>query len=188
MGIGYIPPKDTSGRAIHRSAATINGWHYHAREFEISCSKLAGVQSYDEQNAAYTDFSVKIYDSQGAEITQQANEGNAVRTQLIWSPSTDYEILGGKLRQHTRPTADIRMSAVGGPVDLGFAYCKPFVPSMNLRYICPELGIETDGRASKYMALTIDGVPVPTNKFMVNVYYPQGNTHEFAMIFEVFKG
>lgn len=182
-----LPDRDASGRPISRMAATINGWHYHSREFEISMSKLDGVKSYDASNALFADYTCQIYDTNGTEITLQANEGNAVRTRLVWSPSYDYEVLGGKLHQHTRPTTSVRMSAIAGPVDLGMGYCKAFVPSINLKYVDPAQEINSDGRASKFMALTTEGVPVPTNKFEINFYYNQGDTHEAAMIFEVFK-
>ena len=79
------------------------------------------------------------------------------------------------------------MGVCGGPVDLGHTYCKSFVPSMNLKFIQPELQMDTDGRASKYLAKTTTGVPVPTNKFELNFYYTQGDTHCFAIGFEIFK-
>ena len=187
MGVGYEPSRDESNRHIIRTAATIAGWHYQAREFEICLSKLDGCKSFQADNTLYTDYSCKIYDSNDVEITLQANEGNAVRTQIVWSPAYDYEVLGGKVHHHTRPTNDVRMAVWGGPVDLGIAYCKPFIPSMNLKFIDPGQEINSDGRAAKHMNLTTEGVPVPTNKFEVNVYYTQGDTHEFTMVFEAFK-
>lgn len=180
-----IKDRDPTGREIIRSAATIKGYHYQSREIEVDCSKLDGAKSYKWDHSLATDVSCKIYDSNGAEITDQANEGNAVRTQFIFSPNHDYEILGGNLRQSVRPANDVRVSAIGGAVDLGINYSKEFIPSINMKYVAPETILQSDGRASKFMALDTGGLA--TNKFEVNVYYTQGDTHSFVMSFELFK-
>ena len=62
------------------------------------------------------------------------------------------------------------------------------VGSMNLKYVKPELGVETDGRASKMMRVLTEGVPVNTNKFEINLYYSAGYQFDFAMVFETFIG
>lgn len=188
-GIETVEPEksyDESGREIVRTAATIKGWHYESREIEVQLSKIDGASSY-VGNVKQADISCKIYDINGSEITDIANEANAVRTQVIMSPQYDFEILGGKIHQSERPLVNIRMSVHAGPVQLGVAYCKYFVPSLNLKYINEALPMNTDGRASKYLKKDTTGVPVATNQFEVNFYYPQGSTHELGVIFETFR-
>ena len=183
----HLPEKDYDGRHVIKMAVTAPGNHYQQREIEICLSKHNGCTSYDWDNNIQSDVTCKIFDSNGVEITDPANEANAVRTQYFFAPNHDYDILGGNIRQIVTPNADIRVSAIGGAVDLGINYSKVFIPSLNLKYVSPGNQLETDGRASKHMKLTTEGVPVTTNKFEVNIYYPQGNTHCFAMSFEIFK-
>ncbi len=192
MGVHIIPDKDKSGRQVIRTAATEKGWSYSIPEIEITTSKLNGALQFDHEGNSTGHIICKIYDVNDAEITQQANEGNAVKTEIIWSPPTDHEILGGKLHMPSAPSVDVRMTVTGGMVDdigsdpVAAGFAKAFIPSMNLKYIKPELQMDTDGRASKFMALTTEGAPHPTNKFKITLRYPQGTVHEFGILFERF--
>lgn len=187
MGI-RIPERDESGREITRNAVTEDGWSYQSREIEIcTADHDNGAQSYNWDNSVYGFLTHKMYDSGGVEITDPINNINAVRTQVTWSPNHDYELMGGKIRQGLAPSQDIRLSAVAGATDLGAAGIKEFVPSLNLKHVGINNTLITDGRASKMLFLSTDGVPVPTNKMEINVYYPAGIQHSFILSIELFK-
>lgn len=187
--MGYIPKKDSSGRAIVRYAATIEGWHYQYVEVEICTSSIDnGAKSFNLDGTDNTEFTIKCYDSSDVELTTEATaNANAVKTVIIWAPQFDYEVLGGKLHIKDQATNDVRMHAMAGPVDLGAAYCKPFIPSMNLKYLVPGAEINTDGRASKLLNRVVEGVPVDANKFQITISHPQAEVYNFAMGFEIFR-
>ena len=174
MGSGYIPKKDSSGRAIVRYAATVEGWHYQYVEVEIKTSSIDdGANSFNLDGTDNTDFTVKCYDSSDVELTTEVSANlDSVKSVITWSPDFDYEVLGGKLHINNACISDIRMHVMAGPVSLGAAYCKPFVPSMNLKYLVPGSEINTDGRASKLLNKVVPGVPADANKFEITLTYP----------------
>lgn len=174
--------KDTSGRQIVRTSATIEGWHYQLLSTEMSTSKLNGFFSKNEDGTDTGFVSSKIYDVNNTEIIDAANEFLAVKT-IVWiRPPHNYEILGSLFGQFLTPSQDIYMWATGLP---GIANIKFAQGGMNLRHF----GIGTfnlaDGRASKYLAYNSQ-IP-DMNSFKLTFKYPIGFQHTFQFSFELFK-
>lgn len=95
----------------------------------------------------------KIYDSENAEITDPANEGNAVKSVLTWEPpSINYEIIGGAFYQDTAPSTDVYVWAIGVPdVAEGSGGSIPFATSANLKNMGSGQAFVIDGRVPKTM-------------------------------------
>lgn len=185
MGASYIQDRDETGRVIVRTAATVKGWHYSALFFkvktstdEINCKDYSG-------NDLSGQFHIKRIDSQGSETTTKAD---AVKTIITWKPDYDYEIISGALRQKTKASQEVLLHVTGGvyneATDHSPISVKPFVQSMDLSFFEE---VKTDGRASKYMQHTTEGVPFGTNRFQYTLEHAAGFEHELLITLELFK-
>lgn len=187
---------DDQGRQIIRSAAGKKGWVYLSHPIEIETSKIGGAYSTDYTGTLRTDFELKLYDANNVEITDQTTADlSCVKTVVTFKPSYDFEILSGSIYQATTPASDVRLWVIGGvfavatntPVSV-----KEFVTGFNMKFIGDGDHIETDGRASKYMAkdMSAYGLPLPTyqgNCFQYIVRHDTGIKHKLMVIMEYFR-
>ena len=88
----------------------------------------------------------------------------------------DYELIGGSFRQYTSPldTDNCFLWVHGGATDLGSLYTKEFARNVPLHMIDAKGELHTDGRASKYLYASTEGVPVPTNKLQYIIRHNAG--------------
>jgi hypothetical protein len=183
---GDLNEYDESGRSIIRTAATIKGWHYHALFFEIETSTGSIVcKDHNGTDISTTEFSYIRYDDQGDVTTTDAD---TVKSVVTWKPAYDYEIISGNLKQKNKAAQDLRMWVTGGVYN-ELSNCTPisvapFVTNMNLSFFEET---RTDGRASKYMRQTTDGVPFGTNRFQYTFEHAAGFTHKVLISVELFK-
>ena len=104
MAIGYIPPKDNSGRPINRNAATESGWAYVADFLQFETSQLNSLRHTLVDGTDSTYCSIKFYDASDVELTTQpAIDASCVKTVVDFAPPYDYELIGGSFRQYTSP-------------------------------------------------------------------------------------
>lgn len=191
---------DTEGRQIQRSAYGKKGWTYIAHPIEFTTSKLGAIYTKDWKGVDRGDCVFKFYDSSGTELvagTQAELDANCVETRVTIKPAYDYEVISGKIEQHTSPSQDIRMWVVGGVIDdttnspweypTGNYHAKEFAGGINLKYMGSDQEIETDGRASKYMSQTTAGVPYQTNQFQFIIKHSAGYQHDLMIILEYFR-
>lgn len=179
---------DEQGRQIVRTAAGQKGWTYLSHCIEIETSKLGGVVSDFFTGSSDSGLSIKFYNASNVElITQQDIDNDCVRTEVIIKPDHDYEIIGGNIYQHTRPTQDIRLWVMGGIPELGNNYLKEMVRNLNLKFLSEHNFIETDGRASKYMRKTTTGVPYNTNQLKLIFRHPAGVKQQLMIILEYYR-
>lgn len=175
-------PKDISGRNIYRQAATVDGWHYQLLSTEITTAKKDGFFSQEEDGTSLGFVTHKIYDANDAEITDAANEGQAVKTVVWVKPTHSYEIIGAVFGQKDVPTSDIRLWVTGLP---GIANVKFARGGMNLKHAGSGTYQLADGRASKYLAYNAQAPDA--NAFKVTIKHPQGTQHSFQLSLEVYK-
>lgn len=176
---------DADGVQVLRPKAAKAGWTYFMCPIEFTTAKLSSVycKKHDDTNRAITTY--KIYDSNGAEITAVENEGNAVKTVVDVEPTYDYEVIGGQLQQHTKPTTPVRLWVVGVPdVPENSGGTKEMVGGVNLKFIDPTDKVHADGRVSKYMTYN---ATYHTNKLRLIFRHDAGVQHEVMMVLEMFK-
>lgn len=188
MGIHIIPDKDNDGRQIVKAATTDKGWAYIADCIEVNLSKHGSAAFYhaDKNDADRGQVTAKIFDAQGAEITDPANEANAVKTELIFSPGYDIDIIAGSVWQNSKPGVDIRLWTEGGIIAIPNA-TKHFVSGLNLRFLDQA---KTDGRSSKKLFKDHEvapGVFFRGDNLIFTITYPAGNTHEFFLMVEYYR-
>lgn len=178
---------DSQGRQITRYAAGQKGWTYLSHPFEFETSKLGSLYTKNYLNTSRADCTIKFYDVDDVEVTDSAYEADIIKTVLTWSPDYDYELISGSIRQVVSPSTDVRIWVIGGIVDLGSAYVKEFTGGLNMHYLGADEEIKTDGRASKYMKKTIEGVPYNANKLQIIVRHNAGVQHKLMITIEYFR-
>lgn len=185
---GEILDIDTEGRQVQRIAAAKSGWTYLADTFEIETSKAGSLYCKDYLGNSCSAFSVKFYKEDGTEIATQGDlDAYCVKTEVLFKPSYDYEIVSGNIHHSDVPTSDVRVWVVGGIIELGGAYVKEMVRGLNMRFVGTDDHIKTDGRASKYMKKDIVGVPYQGNQLKFIFKHDAGYKHKIMMVLEFFR-
>jgi hypothetical protein len=179
---------DDQGRQIIRTAAASKGWTYLADSMEIETSNLTGLYAKDYLGNNNSAITVKFYDASGTELTTQGTiDTDCVKTEMLFKPSYDYEVVGGNIHHGNTPSSDVRMWVVGGLIELGGAYVKEMVRGMNLKNLGTDDHIETDGRAAKYMKKDISGVPYQGNQLKFIFKHDAGFKHKVMIVLEYFR-
>lgn len=144
---------DSDGIAMNRQKMFKSGVavRFHFVSFETA--KLSSIYHKKPDGTDYSYCTYKIYDAQDAEITLQANEGNAVKTVIDWEPpSINYEIIGGGFYQNIQPTSNVYVWCVGVPdVPEGSGGSVPFAVGANLKHMNAGQAFMIDGRVPKTM-------------------------------------
>jgi len=184
---GFVEDRDAAGRLVTRSAATNKGWRYLAMCLEYETSSGVLYCKDFEGNDLSSEFNVTRYDALGAVTT---NPLLVCEDRVTWFAPYDFEILSGNVHQPTLPVTNLRLSASGGMFnaasnyDVIPGYHKEFVRGVNLRYVSK---LETDGRATAYMAQTTDGAPFQTNMMQFRINHTVAVTHELMVSMELFR-
>lgn len=179
---GVQEPRDLANRQIVRFAATVDGWHYSLLSTEITTAKKDGFYCKDESGSDVGFVTHKIYDGNGAEITDAANEGQAIETRVWVRPTHDFEVIGAIFGQNAAPASDMRLWVTGLPGIYNIKFARG---GINLRFAGDGIYQLADGRASKYLAYNSQ-VP-DANAFKITVKHPQGTQHSFQISFEIYK-
>lgn len=178
---------DIDKRQIVRLAYAKPGWSYIAYPIEFTSAKFNSLYNKDYLDNNKNEVTLKFYDTNNAEVTSDLNESSIVRTEILFKPAYDYEMISGSVRQTTTASDDIRLWVIGGIVELGSIYVKEFASGINLKYIGGDEEFKTDGRASKYMKKDITGVPFQANQLKVILKHPPGFQHNMMIILEFFR-
>ena len=175
---------DVDGTPNLRMKAAKKGWVYALIPMEATTSTVGGVDSKLVDGTDRAGISIKIYDSDDAEITDPANEGNAVKTVLSFEPTYDYEIIGGQLQQIEKPTTDIHVWIIAVPdVPAAYGGSKEMIGGVDLKFIDPTDKLQADGRVSKLMSYS---ATYHTNKLHAVLKHGAGVKHSFMMCIELF--
>lgn len=179
-------PKDTDGSSLQRTKITNTGWNYQLKGLEFTTSDLDSTYSKDADDNDLGDISIKLYDSNGDEITTELDEPNCVKTVVDWEPSYDYELIGGMFKVKQLIVSDVRLWIIGVPdVPAQYGGNKLFASGVNLQFVGLEEGVRADGRASKL--LLYDPV-YHTNKLRLILKHSAGYQVSMHMLLELFKG
>lgn len=184
---GFVEDRDATGRLVTRSAATNKGWRYLAMFLEYETSTGILYCKDFEGNDLASEYNITRYDVNGAITTTAAD---VVEDRVTWSAPFDFEILSGNVHQPSVPIEDLRLSVGGGMFNAAANYAvipgyyKEFVRGVNLRYTSK---LETDGRATAYMAQATEGAPFQTNMMQFRIKHSAGFAHELMVSMEIFR-
>jgi hypothetical protein len=178
---------DRQGRQVLRIAAGQAGWSYIAHPIELETSKIGSLYEKLASGVDRGTSTIKFYDVNNAEVTDPLNEGDIVKTVVLFKPSYDYELISGGLQQIESPNTDVRVWVIGGIIELGGAYVKEFAGGLNMRFYGANESVKTDGRASKYMTKDIPNVPYQANQVQVIIRHDAGVKHRLKLILEYFR-
>lgn len=177
------PQSDGTGRTVVKTAASMKGTTYLSDMATIVTGLSATSLKWDETAGNYT---AKFYNASNVEVT--ANDATCVKTIVNYAPPEQYEIIGGNVHVRALATQSCVMWVIGGATDL--AGVSPTAVKEMVRHLdleCVQIGVDTDGRASKFMALSTAGVPVPTNKLRFIIRHAAGYQYKFSVSVEIFR-
>ena len=166
--------KDSDGATISRTKLTTSGWHYHMYGFEF---RIGTLNSVVDSGGFVT---IKYYDDDDVELTTQLQiDTDCVKTVVEWTPTYDYDIIGGQVWNRSTLSSDCHMDVKAAP---GLADTE-FIKNINLRYI-QNSSISTDGRTPKRMTY-ISGLKA--NTFQFTFSHNVGLDHNIQIAMELFK-
>lgn len=132
------------------------------------------------------DFTAKFYNASDVEVS--SGSLLCTKTVIDYRPSSDYEIIGGKLNMIAPATLPCTLWVIGGCIDLAATVpsaVSEFIRNLDLRYILSRQ--ETDGRASKFLSYSTEGVPYPTNSLRFIIKHSVGYQFGFMVTVEKFR-
>lgn len=174
-----LAPRDSDGADMTRVKMFKSGVSVRFHFFSFKTADLTnGVhhkKSDGSTNFGYITY--KLFDVNGDEITDAANEADAVKTQIDFEPpSINYEIVAGKFYQSAAPASNVYVHVVGVPdVPEGSGGSISFCSDANLKLMGVGLAFETDGRVPK--AMNYDAT-YHTSKLRIIFYHSAGIQHE----------
>ena len=92
--------------------------------------------------------------------------------------------MGGRFNQSQRPTEDVLMWVYGGISELGKLGNTEFARNINIKHM---LEVRTDGRASKHVKKTLEGIPYNANQMSFIFKHSPGFQHEISLTLELYK-
>jgi hypothetical protein len=176
-------PKDVEGSPILRQKAAKAGWYYQLHGLEFTTSTIGGFHNKDKDGNDLGFVSMKLYDINGTEITDQPTaDSSCVKTQIDWMVNHEMEIIGASLFQNTAPATDIRLWVVAAP---GIANLNFVQGGANLKFAGTGHAINADGRVAKYLHPSIPMAGV--NKFRMVLKHDAGIKHGAMFLFDLFR-
>ena len=177
-----ITVSDSDGATLMRPKQAQKGWSYQARGIEFVTSKLNSLVNDKFDGTAWGDAVIKFYDSVGTELTTQSSiTTSCVETRVDFTPTYDYEIIGGFINILAQPTTDCRLWIVGAPGIADIA----MISGINLRFLSINERLVIDGRTSKRMNYNN---PIPgTNTLRLIIKHDAGIQHSLIIAWEHYK-
>ena len=178
----YRKAFDDTGKPFARFAIANEGFMLSCLAMCFTTAKTNSLHCKNSDNITDTGYvNYKIFDVNGNETQDNTS---AVKTQIDIEITKDFEMVGGKILQHTRPSEDIYGYMIGAP-DVPEMYggskniCKG---GFNFRFI--ESMYEIDGRAPKMMYYD---ATLHTNKIRLLFHHSAGFQHEFQFSLEYYR-
>jgi hypothetical protein len=185
----YIPEHDAAGGIIGpREKCTITGWHFQLHSVDFTTSTIDGFfnKSINPVTLALANLGYvtwKLYKLDGTLITDQPTADAECRfTVFDWCADHEMEIRGAAYRHQTAPNSDVYFwcSAAPGIANLPFAQ-----GGINLRHLGSGSGVDSDGKAAKYLHPSNPMVGI--NKFRMMLHHDAGVKHKAMILFQLYK-
>jgi len=149
---------------------------------EHKTSTSGGMYSKDQDGSNWGFCVLKHYDASDVELTTQASiDTDCVKSVMDWTPTFDYEIIGGTFRLKIVPTSDFRLWVLALP---GVAD-KLFVSGVNFKFLDAKEEFRADGRSSKF--LKYNDPVAGTNTIRLIFRHDTGVKQEYMVVFEIYK-
>lgn len=192
-----IPERDSAGGHLFGQRITHPGWQYQLLSFEVTTCLLNGYVEYDSTMADPGWGVLKFYDNADAELVQGGSESDVdfqarldtdcKKTIVDWTPTHDYQLIGGQMRQQNAPSTSVRMWVIGVPgLTPAQGGTKVFINNLNLKFSANSESVVADGRAPKDL---LYNNPIPgTNTLRYQfVNDSLGMKHTTQISMEIFK-
>jgi hypothetical protein len=162
---------DSDGATLSRIKQAPTGWTYQTRGVEFALGTIGSLINKDYQNNNLTDAVMTIFNSSNVAVTDPTLAlSTGVLTQIDWTPTYDYYLIGGMAQLQSPIGYDARISVVAVP---GIPYneggSRPMIQALNMRYFA-DAQIVADGRASK--GLLYNNPVAGTNTLRFSIYHP----------------
>ena len=155
-----IPERDNDGGILYGQRITHPGWQYQLTSFEITTCKLGGKTELGVDGLDQGFGVLKWYDGSGTELVQGGSETDAdfqirldtdcKKTHMDWTPTTDYQLIGGQIRQQNAPSTNVRLWVIGVPgLTPAQGGTKVFINNLNLKFLANAESVTANGRAPK---------------------------------------
>lgn len=190
---------DSDGRSVSRVATAKKGWSYLEHVIELQTGTKGGHLSLKWDNTDRGLCDMRMYELIEAVETLMVQGGSetdgdyqirltadCIRTDIVIRPDYDYEVIGGTVSQIEAPVSDARLWVIAGATDLGAAGIREYIGGKNLVFL-GDVNHKADGRTAKFMNLTTEGVPAPTNKIQFIVRHAKGLAHRLEISLEYFR-
>lgn len=178
---------DSELALMSRPKTTAPGWMQQFRCFEFTTAMWNSLVSLrPDDGEPVGDCSIKFYDSNGDEITSEANIAQAVRTEINWEAEWDFDIAGGMVVTSAEITQDVRAWVVAAPdlpAEYG-GYKVNICGGLNLRFFQPGIPVTFDGRTTKRL---YHSDVYHTNKLRIIMRHPAGVQARVMIIFDTYK-
>jgi hypothetical protein len=186
------PARSADGRQIIRVTTANQAKNFKLRAVWFYSAKLNSAKSDNPLTGSpYGDVELKLWDSEGDEITAQENEVNAVKTTLDFVPTYTYEVIGGWVKvpptiiDGTTDEWFISVVALPDYIEYNPSPSIDFVSRVNLEATTGT--VVSDGRATQVLPYTyVGGVNYKTNVIRFIVEHPAGNQKRFQVFLETF--
>jgi len=173
-------PKDSDGADLSRVKITKTGWGLQCHAVQIETSKLSSVYDKKKDGTNYGFGTLKFYDSSDNELTTQGSiDTSCVRTDLLWEPTHDIEMIGGELWQDSAPSNDVYMWFFHEYS--GHEFCSG---GLNAKYLGANGCKTMDGRAPKLLPYH---ATYHTGRVVFRCRHNAGDQHKLMLVLEFYK-
>lgn len=175
---------DPSGKPFARFAIAKEGNTLHCLVFTFKTSTANSLRCKEIDNTTNkNEITYKMYDSNGDETTTNAN---CVLTRIIFEPTFNYEIIGGRIFQKSIPSESVYAYMIAIPdisKELGGSR-EMCGGGFDLSFIGEHEAYGIDGRAPKELKYSSEN---HTNKIHLDIHHSAGFQHELMFKFEMYK-
>lgn len=187
------------------------GWLQQLFEVEFETATLNSIHEKDIANVDIGWSSLKFYkdvatvETEWTPADQADLTANCIRTDFLWMPTVDYQLLAGKIVPLTAVAQDVYVWGVG--IDLDTPYGGPQVVfaegGINMAYVDAKKPVGLDGKGAPFLYYDkvktgedAEGNPIFTalpagvgsNRMRFIVRHPVGLGYRMQVIFEIFRG
>lgn len=188
---------DSDSSIVMRPKVTTAGWTMQDHYFEFGLGVLASTSLYSKKangtNIGFVTYrhfelvsSVETLITGANALDQAYLTANAIRTDIIWEPTHDIDVISGEIRFETPITSDIRVWVVVVPdVPAIYGGSKELLTGgRNLRFVREKIPFFLEGRAVKHLTYS---ATYHTNKFQVVFRHGAGVTATFGMVIGIYR-
>lgn len=176
--------RDSDGVLLTRLKIAANGAKFKTHHIYFKTSDLDSLKERKEDGTSHGYSTLKLYDINGDEITDNANEGDAVKTVIEFEPSFTYEIIGGGMYQKELPASPVVAYAVFAPtIPEAYGGQVHFLNEAHLNMMGTGKILDLDGYVPK--KITHDSVN-HSGRFNFTFHHAAGLQHELLMFIKIF--